>query len=366
MTLSDTETNTDMEHFQSYLSTHLDVHVVETEILNVGLNRIIRIGTPENPNEYVVRQPTSARTDSGFIDAATEFKVMERLESTDVPAPNAIHFCADESVLGTPFSVIEFVEGAGIHWGESLPPGQQTPRARERLGTLLVDTLTHLHTVDVDQFDDICERVRPTEQVAQTLAQLEDATNATEHDCESLWWVADWLEQNTPERSATALVHGDYKPDNVFWTWPDGPRVSAVVDWETAMIRDPRTELGNLLFYWCAATDPSPSIDEFADRHSDAVIAELRKRDQRGFWSFTSEPGSVGRHDLVSRWERTTGLEYDNDRFYRSFSAFMLATVWEGLYADALEHGEDSSDWEAHIEYVARLARMIATGEVPL
>ncbi|KTG08896.1 hypothetical protein AUR64_13880 [Haloprofundus marisrubri] len=351
---------------QSYLESSLGCHVVETAVLEDGLNRVIRIGTSDTPRAYVVRQPNKSRNDEGFVDIATEHAVMERLEPTAVPAPRAVHFCADESILGSRFSVIEYVDGESLHWGESLPRGYRDESSRERLGTVLVETLAELHTVDTERFADVCERVYPRTQVERNVAQLEATTNRTGHDPETLRRVADWLQDNAPEpsvTSATALTHGDYKPDNVFFTWADGPSVSAVVDWETVKLRDPRTELGYFLFYWREANDPSLALDELAARHPESVMAELRERERNGFWPFTKRQGSPTRRELVERWERSTGLTYGNDRFYRTFGAFMLATVWEGLYADALERGEDAAGWEAHIEYVAELAAAIADGE---
>lgn len=338
--MCDAGTDGDLDRLESYLAAHLDERVVDTAVLEVGLNRLIRVATATDPRAYVVRHPTTDRDDEGFIDVATEHAVLARLGPTAVPAPGAVHLCEDESVLGAPFSVIEYVDGAGIHWGEALPGGYRDEQPRRRLGTLLVDTLAALHSVDTGPFTGVCERVSPRTQVNRNLAQLEAATSATGHDPDTLWRVADWLAANAPERSATALVHGDYKPDNVFLTWPDGPRVSAVVDWETAKLRDPRTGLGYFLFYWQEADDQTPGLDDLAAQHPHPVMADVRERAQSGFWPFTTRRGTPSRRALVERWERSTGLAYEDDRFYRAFGAFMLATVWEGLYANALERGE--------------------------
>lgn len=364
--MSDNGTDVDTERLESYLAERFDERIVDTEVIEVGLNRVIRVATPDDPQAYVVRQPNKARDEEGFIDIATEHAVMERLEPTDIPTPGAVHFCEDESVLGVPFSVIEYVEGEGIHWGEPLPEGYRDGRSRKRAGKLLVDTLANLHCVDTGRFTEVCEQVRPRAQVNRSVAQLEAATSVTGHDPGTLWRVADWLRDNAPDRSATTLVHGDYKPDNVFFTWADGPRVSAVVDWETAKLRNPRTELGYFLFYWREAEDPSLALDDLAACHPDSVMADIRERERTGFWPFTKQRGSPSRRELVERWENSTGLKYENDRFYRAFGAFMLATVWEGMYADALERGEDVAGWEAHVEYVAGLADAIADGDMPL
>lgn len=364
--MSDDASDVDTDRLASYLAETLGECVVDAAVIETGLNRVIRVATPDDPQAYVVRQPNSDRTDHGFVDVATEHTVLERLEPTDVPAPRAVSCCEDESVLGGPFSVIEYLDGDGIDWGDPLPAGHRDEESRVGVGELLADRLSDLHALDAGRFAGVCERVDTRTQLDRTLAQLEAATSETGHEPAALGRVANWLEANAPDRPATALVHGDYKPDNVFFTWADRPRVSGVVDWETAKLRDPRTELGYLLFYWREQGGPSPSLDDLAERHPDPVVAEIREREQRGFWPFTKRPGSPSRRELVDYWEGATGLAYGDDRFYRAFAAVMLATVWEGLYADALERGEEAADWEAHIEHVAMLAEAVVDGDLPL
>ena len=364
--MSDDASDVDTDRLASYLAETLGECVVDAAVIETGLNRVIRVATPDDPQAYVVRQPNSDRTDHGFVDIATEHTVLERLEPTDVPAPRAVSCCEDESVLGGPFSVIEYLDGDGIDWGDPLPASYRDGGSRARVGELLADRLSDLHALDAGRFAGVCERVDTRTQLDRTLAQLEAATSETGHEPAALGRVANWLEANAPDRPATALVHGDYKPDNVFFTWADRPRVSGVVDWETAKLRDPRTELGYLLFYWREQGGPSPSLDDLAERHPDPVVAEIREREQRGFWPFTKRPGSPSRRELVDYWEGATGLAYGDDRFYRAFAAVMLATVWEGLYADALERGEEAADWEAHIEHVAMLAEAVVDGDLPL
>lgn len=361
------EEPTEMERLGSYLADRLGERVVDTAVLEVGLNRLIRVKTADDRRAYVVRQPNEGRAGAGFVDVQTEHEVVCRLDPTRVATPAPVHLCGDSSVLGTPFSMIEHVPGEPIGWDESLPVGYRTDRARRRVGRLLIDELGTLHAVDANRFEGVCGRVSLREQVDRTLEQLEAATSTTGHDPTRLWRVADWLRENVPEQTEPALTHGDYKPDNVLLRWTERPAVGAVIDWETAKVRDPLTELGYFLFYWREASDPAPDLGPVTERHPE-LAGEIRGRERAGFWPFTKRTGSPSRRALVERWEAATGKSYEHDRFYRAFGAVMLATVWEQLYASSIERGETTVDpeREAHVEYIAALAEAIRDGCLPL
>ncbi len=354
------------ERLRSYLTDRLGEQVVDTAVLAEGLNRVIRIETADDPRAYVLRQPKESRDGAGFVDLRTEHAVLDRLEDTEIQAPAPVQFYADESILGGPFSVIEYVPGEPLGWDAPLPAGHREARSRDRVGQLLTDGLAKLHRAETDRFAEVCERVPLREQLDRAAQQFETAASAAGHDPVRLRGVLDWLEETVPDRPATALTHGDYKPDNVLFSWIGDPSVAAVIDWETAKLRDPRTELGYLLFYWRETGDPSPDVESVTAGHGDSVTSEIRERERRGFWPFTGRPGSPTRRALVERWEQRTGEDYEDDRFYRAYGAFMLATVWEELYAAALERGEDATGWAAHIEYVGALAEAIRDGDLPL
>lgn len=347
-----------------YLRDVLNEPISDIDVLASGLNRIVRVST--DSVDYIVRHPRKSREEAGFVDIATEHAILERLDPTSVPTPRPIHFCSDKSILGAPFSVTEAVPGEPLEWDSPFPPGHRSRDSRRRYGRILIDTLAELHALDPARFDGVCETVGPQTHVDRTIEQFQSATDRTGHEPIILRRVADWLQANVPDAEQAALTHGDYKPDNVFCEWTDEPRMTAVLDWETAKRRDPRTELGYLFFFWRDADDPSPSLEGIERRHSAATISSVRDREQTGFWPFPKRPGAPSRLELAERWERKTGLSYDHDRFYRAFGAFMLATVWEGLYADGLENGEETGDWEGHIEYVGVLADAIIDGDFTL
>lgn len=290
---------------------------------------------------------------------------MRRVAETHVPIPDPILYCDDASIVGDEFILIEYVDGAGIEWGDDLPERFQTPAARERVAHLLVDTLADLHSLDTGPFEEVCDRVPPREVVETDLERIDRAAAVTGHDVSRLRAVGERLRDEAPENPTVALCHGDYKPDNVFFAGEADPEIAAVADWETALLGDPLTDLGYVLFFWRESDDTGVPLDEFDAELSPSDREAIQHRNEHGFWPFTSAPGSPTRKDLVRRYEAHSGVSYEDDRYYRAHAAFVLAAVWEDLTAFRVGDGAEPGSG-AHVEYAARLARRIIDGEDPL
>ncbi|WP_459191849.1 phosphotransferase family protein [Halosimplex sp. J119] len=351
---------------RSYLSEELGETVTDIEVIHDGLNLSLAVSTESGADAYVLRRPNEMRQADSFVDVTSEYAVMRRLEASPVPVPEPVLVCEDESVIGDPFLVMEYLDGEVVPLGSGLPERFQTPEARGEVASLLVDALADLHSVDPSEFADGCDRRPVGDQLDDVITQLDEATAVTGRDSPVLREVAAWLRSNLPAESETALVHGDFRPGNVLFAGPERPEIAGVVDWETAFLGDPLTELGYLLLRWRDDGDPTPSLDGLeASGASADTIEELRETNEYGLAPFTNRPGSPSRRDLVERYEERTGIEYENDRFYRAFAAFMLATVWEDIHRYRVEAGEES-DLVPHIDYMAAVARSIADGEFPL
>ncbi len=359
-----TAADLDTAALESYLSRELDETVTGADLLADGLNTIVVISTAEAESAYTLRRPNKLR-DAGYMtDLATEYRVLELLRDTPVPAPEPVLFCDDASVFDDRFFVVTHLDGEVVPLGSDLPERFRNPEARRGVADGLVDALADVHAVDVERFEGVCEHWTPREQVAQAIDRLDRATEVTGHEVPTLRSVGDWLLANAPSPPERTPVHGDFRPGNVLFG--DRPEVTGVLDWESAMLGDPLTELGYLLLRWRDDGDPTPSLDGIEDRHpDDDAIADLREDDERGMAPFTGKPGSPSRRELVARYEERTGISYEHDRFYRAQSAFLLATVWSDLHRHHAERGEDSG-LEPYVEYVALLADSIADGEFPL
>jgi aminoglycoside phosphotransferase (APT) family kinase protein len=360
--MTETGTDIDTSRLESSLSEQLDVVVVETERLHDGLNLSLAISTEEAGRAYILRRPNKLRHAESFLDVNEEYEVMRRLRETDIDAPEPVLVRGEDSVLGDPFLLMTYLDGETVPLGSPLPERFRDSSARERVATLLIDTLADIHSVDLEPFDDVCERQTARDQVARVTDQLDAATSVTGHEPPALWDVADWLEQNAPTDSETALIHGDYRPSNVLFAGEDQPHLVGVLDWETAFLGDPLTELGYLLLRWRDDNDPTPQLNDLRARYSnDDVLRDLQETNKHGLAPFTNEPGSPSRQELVIRYEDRTGITFENERFYRALSAFMLATVWEDLHRHEVAAGRES-DWEPYVDYMSMIADSIVSG----
>lgn len=364
--MTGSETSDDTAELESYLSGVLDEVVVETEVLHDGLNLTIGISTAEDEKAYILRRPKKLRHASHINELEQEYEVMQRLGDTALPAPEPVLFCDDDSVVGDPFFITTYLNGAAIPLGSDLPERFRNAKSRGRVANSLIDTLAEIHSLDVEPFESVCERRTPREQVVRATERLDAATRVTGRELPTLRAIADWLRRNAPSNPKTTLIHGDFRPGNTLFAGENRPEITGVLDWETAKLGDPRTELGYLLLRWRDANDPTPSLHELETRYSNEdAIQDLKAVNENGLSPLTAKPGSPSRRELVARYEDKTDIPFENERFHRAHAAFLLATVWMDLHRHQIEAGE-ASDWEPYIDYMTMIADSIVNGEFRL
>lgn len=361
--------NADLAGLVEHLEATLDAPVTDLDVVADGLNLVLSVSTPSERDAYVVRSPRKFRDASYMNDVRTEHRVLEHLQATAVPTPRVVTMCDDDAVLGAPFLLMERVDGDVVDLGSDLPARFQHPDAREEVAHELVDVLAAIHDVDVAPLADAVDVVSPREQVERSRARLDAATAATGLEVPALDAVGDWLREHAPRAPAdaadAALVHGDYRPGNVLLAPGDYPRIVGVLDWETALLGDPLTELGYLLLRWRDRGDPTPDLAPIEARYPDATDAleHLRRVNDHGFAPYTSKPGSPTRRDLVARYEAATGREFADARFYVALAAYNLATVWTDLHRETVEAGADS-DWPPHVAHLAAVTELVVDGDL--
>ncbi|MCU1690942.1 MAG: putative phosphotransferase [Frankiales bacterium] len=243
----------DLRALQAYLreaAPELGVHDLRAVLLAGGhSNLTFRVDGGDQP--WVLRRPPLGDRESTAHDMRREQRVMTALAGSPVPVPQVLHHCDDPTVLGAPFYLSAFVEGE-VH-RTTAQTALLGPAAAHALSLELVDVLADLHTVDPAQVG-LADFGRPQgflqRQVSRWTVQAEDVLG----DVAGVDRLVARLRSEVPERSAAAVVHGDYRLDNVMAS--SDAHVVAVLDWEMATLGDPLSDLGLLHCYWEGVDNP--------------------------------------------------------------------------------------------------------------
>src|SRR3954468_3218179 len=256
---------------------------------------------------YVLRRPPRPPLPPSAHDMVREARLQLALAQQGIRVPPIVAVGDDESVLGVPFYVMEFVEGTVVL--DDLPPQLGTPQARRAVALDLVDNLADIHAVDVAA-PDLQPFVRPgsyLERQVRRWQQLWDVNRTRELPVPEL---AERVAASIPEPLPNSVVHGDYRIGNVIVA-EDAPRIAAVLDWEMGAIGDPRADVGYLV-----ATYAEPGGGETALGTSPA----------------TTQPGFPSRAELVERYEQRTGRRCERLGWFEALAMWKAAIFCEAIY----------------------------------
>ncbi|MFG2758137.1 phosphotransferase family protein [Streptomyces wuyuanensis] len=259
----------------------------------------------DGTGRWIVRRPPLGHVLATAHDMKREHRVISALHPTAVPVPEPLLLCEDEDVLGAPFYVMEFVEGTPYRTAEQLAPlGPE--RTREAvLG--LVDTLVDLHAVDPEAVG-LGDFGRPEGFLDRQLRRWGKQLAASRgRELAGIDELHASLGRALPHSPAPAVVHGDYRLDNVLVGEDD--RIKAVLDWEMSTLGDPLTDLGLLVMYSRKLELPDSPISTTA--------------------------GAAGHPDaseLVERYAARSGRDTSAVSWYTAFAWFKLAVILEGIH----------------------------------
>lgn len=298
--------------------------------------------------DVVLRRPPAGAKPASGHDMHREYRIQELLAPAYPHVPAMVGLCTDPSVLGTDFYVMERVHGTILRSDED---ADLDARRTRTLCTRVFDLLVELHNVDpvatgVDEFSrgpGYVER-----QVAGWTRRFAQARTDNVPDFAQ---VTGWLEEHRPPDVRQAVIHGDFRLDNVLLgpesaTDPAPLRPVAVLDWELATVGDPLMDLGASLAYWVQADDEP--------------MMRVTKRQPSDL------PGMLTRDEIVERYLSATGLETGEWRFYEVYGLFRLAVIAQQIYY-RFHHGQTTNpafrDFWQLVDYLEQRCRAIIRGQ---
>ncbi len=273
-----------------------------------NLTYLISIGR----EAFVLRRPPFGRKAKTAHDMQREFRVLTSLRPVFPYCPKPIVYCEDESIIGAPFYVMERIRGIILR--KDLPHGlHYSPEQMRRLCENVLDVHIELHSLDYQAIG-LADYGKPDgyvmRQVESWIKRYEDARTP---DAPQFDRTITWLKDSVPKTNGrAALVHNDFKLDNIVLDEKDPLKIIGVLDWEMATIGDPLMDLGNSLAYWVQADDPP-----------DMELVRLMP---------TNLPGVLTRRELIQRYSDLTGQSMEHLAFYLCFGYFRLAVIAQQIY----------------------------------
>lgn len=261
----------------------------------------------------VLRRPPAGDLPPGAHDMAREHRILSRLWQALPLAPRSVHLCEDRSIVGVPFQLIEYRPGLVIK-GDDKQHFIGRPEIAAAAGRMLVETLVAIHRVDADAVG-LGSLGKPDGFIARTLngwsgrAGRLDLTPETRTLCRE---ISEWLARQAIQPRSPALLHSDFKLDNLI-VEAGTLRPVAIVDWDMGTRGDPLFDLATLLSYWAEPGDP-------------ACMHDMKQLP-------TAAPGFPTRNEVVTEYARQTGLDVSDFPALRVLAMFKLAVVLLQLHA---------------------------------
>jgi len=262
-------------------------------------------------HQFVLRKKPPGKLLPSAHQVDREFRVMKALEQSDVPVPRMNLLCEDETVIGTTFFVMEYVEGR-LFSNVTLPG--LSPGERRAIYFEMIRVLAALHSVDYEALG-LSDFGKPGNYFARQIGRWsKQYVSAKTDDIPSMENLMNYLPQNVPPDDTTCIAHGDYRLENMLFH-PTEPKILALLDWELSTLGHP---LGDLA-YSCGAyhynMPGNPSLVGICG----------------------AKTGIPTESEFVEEYCRRIGREgIPNWNFYMAFAFFRLASILQGVYKRGL------------------------------
>jgi aminoglycoside phosphotransferase (APT) family kinase protein len=282
----------------------------------------------------VLRRPPRGPLPPSAHDVLREARLLSQLERTPVRVPRVLATCDEDSVIGAPFYIMEWIQGEVI--ASSIPDALDNTEQRRRIADQLIDALVELHEVDyvavgLEGFG------KPSGYLER---QLRRFGGLWEHnrtrEIPEVEQVGQWLADHVPESPPATIVHGDYRLGNTMFACDAPARLVAILDWEMATIGDPLADLGYLMIHW---TQEGDDVGRF------------------NLQAVTRRPGFPTREELLARYEERSGRSMTKLDWYVTLALWKATVFMEGNYKRAVAGSTDDPYLKTFGEGVVELAQ---------
>lgn len=260
---------------------------------------------------FILRRPPFGKKAKGAHNMHREYQIMEKLRPHYPYVPKMIAHCADESLMGSEFYVMEKLNGM-IPRAQLPQPGQFNQKEIRQLCLAALDKIIELHEVDYQAagFSDLYKGPGYVER--QLKGWSHRFQQARTPNVPRFRYVMDWLQSEMPPDQPPCLIHNDFRFDNLVYDPNNREKIIGVLDWEMATVGDPLMDLGGSLAYWIEAKDP--------------YCWRLLRRQP------THLPGMLSRDEVMDYYLDQRNLKLENRKFYYIFGLFRLAAIIQQIY----------------------------------
>ncbi len=294
-----------------------------------GALRVSRLGEGQSNVTFLVqrddvrlvlRRPPRPPLPPSAHDVLREARLKVALRGYGVPVPEVIATCDDPQVIGAPFYVMSFVDGAIVT--TMLPPAYATEEERRGLALAVVDALVAIHRVDWEAAG-LGGRAAPGTYLERQIKRFAGLWEVNANrDLPAVERLARRLEALRPRSGSPRVVHGDYRLGNLIVTPAPPAAVEAVLDWELATVGDPLADLGYLIATWVEPQTPETPL----------TLSEV-----------TRLPGFPSRAELAAAYAERTGSDVSGIAWYEALAFWKAAVFCEAIYGRHVR-GERGTD----------------------
>lgn len=312
----------------------LDKENLEIEQFGAGhsnLTYLLRVGDWE----AVLRRPPHGPVAKGAHNMEREYNFLNYIHSFFPVAPKPIIFSENESIVGSPFFIME--RKKGIVLDTEFPSFIDYSREiGERLSSIMVDQLVNLHSIDYTKTK-LTEMTKPEGFMErQVKGWIDRYERAKTDEIKGVDELVTYLETNIPTSSEATIIHYDYKLNNALFS-EDFSQMTGLFDWEMTTVGDPLADVGAAMSYWIQADDP------------------MMLKTGLGNPPVTIKDGFYTRDQFMEEYAKRSRRDLENIDFYLTFAYFKLAVICQQIYY-RYKQGQTQDQRFAHFnEFVKNL-----------